>query len=127
MCHISSGKVKTNMLLIWAGPDGEDIYDSFNLQPHQANDVDRGLMNSVNQFVIFELLTFKFTKVAQHQGEAIDTFYNRILKLAHRCDFSDMQEWLIDAIIFSTNCVKAQEKLLQVPKTLNLQQCLSVC
>ena len=39
MCHITSGKVKTSMLLIWAGPDGEDIYDSFNLPPHQANDV----------------------------------------------------------------------------------------
>ena len=39
MCHITSGKVKTNMLLIWARPDGEDIYDNFNLQPHQANDV----------------------------------------------------------------------------------------
>ena len=31
MCHITSGKVKTNMLLIWAGPDSEDIYDSFSL------------------------------------------------------------------------------------------------
>ena len=30
MCHITSGKVKTSMLLIWAGPDGEDIYDNFN-------------------------------------------------------------------------------------------------
>ena len=39
MCHITSGKVKTSMLLIWAGPDGEDIYDNFNLQLHQANDV----------------------------------------------------------------------------------------
>ena len=25
MCHITSGKVKTSMLLIWAGPDGEDM------------------------------------------------------------------------------------------------------
>ena len=31
MCHITSGKVKTSMLLIWAGPDGEDIYENFNL------------------------------------------------------------------------------------------------
>ena len=30
MCHITSGKVKTSMLLIWAGPGGEDIYDNFN-------------------------------------------------------------------------------------------------
>ena len=40
MCHITSGKVKTSMFLIWAGPDGEDIYESFNLPPHQANDID---------------------------------------------------------------------------------------
>ena len=40
MHHISSGKVKTSMLLIWASPDGEDIYESFNLLPHQANDMD---------------------------------------------------------------------------------------
>ena len=31
MAHITSGKVKTNMFLIWAGPDGQDIYDNFNL------------------------------------------------------------------------------------------------
>ena len=40
MCHIKSGKVKTSMFLIWAGPDGEDIYESFNLSPHQANDIE---------------------------------------------------------------------------------------
>ena len=34
MCHITSGKVKTSMLLIWAGPDGEDIYENFNLPIH---------------------------------------------------------------------------------------------
>ena len=38
-----------------------------------------------------------------------------------------MNEQLIDAIIFGTMCVKAQDKLLQMPNTLNLQQCLTVC
>ena len=27
MCHISSGKVKTSTLLIWAGPDGEGLWN----------------------------------------------------------------------------------------------------
>ena len=49
------------------------------------------------------------------------------MKLAHQCDFSDIDECLIDAIIFGTNCLKAQDKLLQTPKKLNLQQCLTVC
>ena len=29
MAHVTSGKVKTNMFLIWCGPEGEDIYDNF--------------------------------------------------------------------------------------------------
>ena len=130
MCHISSGKVKTSMLLIWAGPDGEDIYDNFNLLLHQANDVDYVLQcfeEFCEPICNFRVARFKFTKVSQCQGENIDTFYSRILKLAHQCKFSDMNEQLIDAIIFSTTCVKAQDKLLQTPKTLSLQQCLIAC
>ena len=38
-----------------------------------------------------------------------------------------MNERLIDAIIFGMMCVKAQDKLLQMCNTLNLQQCLTVC
>ena len=38
-----------------------------------------------------------------------------------------MEERLIDAIIFGMNCAKAQDKLLQTPKTLSLQQCLTIC
>ena len=40
MAHITSGKVKTNMFLIWAGPDGQDIYDNFNLTTTQCHDID---------------------------------------------------------------------------------------
>ena len=38
-----------------------------------------------------------------------------------------MNERIIDAIIYGTNCIKAQDKLLQTPKTLSLQQCITVC
>ena len=62
----------------------------------------------------------------QYNGESIDVFYNRILSTAEQCEFPDMDDHIIDAIIFGTNCVKAQDKLLQTPKTLSLQQCFSV-
>ena len=42
-------------------------------------------------------------------------------------NLADPDEMLTDAIIFGTSIVKAQDKLLQTPKTLNLQQCLTVC
>ena len=67
----------------------------------------------------FRAARFKFTKVSQRQGEAINTIYNRILKLArHSVNHSDINERLIDAIIFGTICVKAQDKLFQTPRTL---------
>ena len=40
MAHITSGKVKTNMFLIWCGPDGEDIYDNFQLIDNEMYDID---------------------------------------------------------------------------------------
>ena len=75
----------------------------------------------------FRIACFKFSKVHQYQGELIDVFYNHILKVARQCEFSNIDEMLINAIIFGTNCTKAQDKLLQTSKTLSLQQCLSVC
>ena len=83
--------------------------------------------NSVLLYVTFEAVRFRFSKVSQKQGETIDTFYNRILKICNQCEFSDPDERLIDAIIFVMSIVKAQDKLLQTPKTLHLQQCLTVC
>ena len=129
MCHIVSDKVKMSMLLIWAGPDGEDIYENFNLPPHLRHDVDH-VFKQFEEFCKpvcnFRMARFKFSKVHQYNGESIDVFYNRILKIARQCEFPDMDDCIINAIIFGTNCVKAQDKLLQTPKTLSLQQCLSV-
>ena len=39
MAHVSD-KVKVNMLLMWCGPDGEDIYEGFNLDDHQLYDLE---------------------------------------------------------------------------------------
>ena len=38
MAHVSD-KVKVNMLLLWCGPDGKDIYEGFNLSIHQQYDL----------------------------------------------------------------------------------------
>ena len=60
---------ETNMLSIWAGPDSEDIYDSFNLQPDQANDVDHVLQRFkefCEPICNFRAAWYKFTKVSQH-------------------------------------------------------------
>ena len=49
--------------------------------------------------------------------------------MAKQCQFEPAEEKsrLIDAIIYGMSIVKAQEKLLQTPKSLTLDQCLSIC
>ena len=39
MAHITNRKVKTNMFLIWARPDGEDIYKNLRLPSTQQYDM----------------------------------------------------------------------------------------
>ena len=67
--------------------------------------------------------------MSQAPSETLDTFYNQISKLTKQCQFDPLEEKLrlIDAIIYGTSIVKAQEKLLQTPKSLTLDQCLNIC
>ena len=131
MAHVSD-KVKVNKLLLWCGPDGEDIYEGFNLDVHQQYDLELiwSLFDKHCEPICnFHAARWKFCTVAQAPSETLDTFYNRILKLAKQCQFELVEERsrLIDAIIYSTTINKAQEKLLQMPITLTLDQCLSIC
>ena len=74
-----------------AGPDGEDIYKNFNLLPNQKYDVDyvlRRFEEFCEPICNFRMARFKFSKVSQHNGESVDVFYNRILKIARQCEFS---------------------------------------
>ena len=76
MCHITSGKVKTSMLLIWARPDGEDIYKNFNLPPHLRHDVDHvfklfNLRNFVSQFVTLEWQDLSFPRFTSTIGSKL--------------------------------------------------------
>ena len=87
------------------------------------------LINIVNQYVTFVLQDGNSGLLPQAPSETLDTFYNRILKLAKQCQFepAEKKSRLIDAIIYGTSITKAQEKLLQTPITLTLEQCLGIC
>ena len=131
MAHVSE-KVKVNMLLLWCGPDGEDIYEGFNMSVHQQYDLDLiwSLFNKHCEPICnFHAARWKFRTVAQAPSKTLDTFYNRILKLAKQCQFEPAEEKsrLIDAIIYGTSITKAQEKLLQTYITLTREQCLGIC
>ena len=96
MAHIMSGKVKTNMFLIWEGPDGEDIYENLQLSSTQQLNIDavfEAFERYCEPICNFRAARFKFRNVKQHEGETINTFYHRILKLGKQCQFESLQEF----------------------------------
>ena len=81
MAHITNGKVKTNMFLIWAGPDGEDIYENLRLPSTQQYDMSvifEAFERYCEPICNFCAARFKFRSVRQQDGETINTFYHRI-------------------------------------------------
>ena len=130
MAHVTSGKVKTNLFLIWCGPDGEDIYNNFELTEDEMYDINYVM----EQFELycepicnFCAARYKFCQVSQRENEMMNAFYHCIQKLCVQCQFSDDEECLVDAIICGTRVQKAREKLLQMPKQLTLHDCLKIC
>ena len=87
MAHVTD-KVKVNMLLLWCSTKGEDIYESFNLDTHQQYDLELiwSLFDKHCEPICnFWATRWKFQTVTQAPSETLDTFYNRILKLATQC------------------------------------------
>ena len=63
----------------------------------------------------------------QHETETINTFYHRILRLARQCQFENISEHLIDAIVYGCKSKKAQDKLLQMHIQMTVEECLLIC
>ena len=130
MDHVTSSKVKTNMFLIWCGPDRENIYDNLELEEDEMYDID----HIMEQFELYcELICnfcatrYKFHQVSHRENETTNAFYHCIQKLCVQCQFSDDEEHLVDVIIHGTRVHKAREKLLQMLRHLTLHDCFKIC
>ena len=75
----------------------------------------------------FNAARFKFRSIKQYNTETINTFYHCILFLAKQCQFDNIDEHLIDMIVFGCKSKKAQNKLLQMPIRMTLEECLLIC
>ena len=122
MAHITNGKVQTNMFLIWVEPDSEDIYENLQLSSSQQYNLDavfETFQRYCKPICNFCAARFKFRVVKQHETETINTFYHCILCLARQCQFN--------AIVYGCKSKKVQDKLLQMPIRMTLEECLLIC
>ena len=82
MGHITNGKVNTNMFLIWAGPDGEDIFENLQLSSTHQYDIDavfEAFERYCKLIYNFRAVRWKFRSIKQHDPETISTFYHSTL------------------------------------------------
>ena len=130
MAHIPNDMVKTNMFLIWAGPDAKDIPENLQLflsQQYNLDAVLKAFERYCKPICNFCTARFKFRSIKQHETETNNTFYHHILCLARQCQFDNIDKHLIDAIVFGCKSKKAQDKLLQMPIRMTLEECLLIC
>ena len=67
MAHISCGKIKTSMFLIWAGPDGKDIYVNLHLsssQQYKLDVISKVFERYCEPICNFQAVRFKFSQTA---------------------------------------------------------------
>ena len=130
MAHITDGKVKTNMFLIWAGSDGEDVYKNLQLSPSQQYNLDavfEAFERYCKPICNFHAARFKFRAVKQHESETINAFHHQILHLVRQCQFENITKHLIDAVVYGFKSKKVQDKLLQMAIQMMLEECLLIC
>ena len=87
MAHITSGKVKTNMFLIWCGPDGEDIHDNFELEEDEMYDIDY----IMEQFELYCEPICNFRAARYKFCETMNAFYHSIQKLCVQASLMTMK------------------------------------
>ena len=69
MAHITNDKVKTNMFLMWAGLNGEDVNENLQLSLYQQYNMDavfEAFERYCKPICNFHAARFKFRAVKQH-------------------------------------------------------------
>ena len=99
MCHITSGKVKTSMLLIWAGPDGEDIMKfstSCLTRSMTLTMCSGGLRSFVSQFAILIWQDLSFLKCPSTMVSLLMFSTTESSRLQDSVNF---QTWMIELLM----------------------------
>lgn len=124
-------KRKTDLLLHYAGPDVDDIYDTLPTTDHEDY---KTVVEKLNQYftlqsnVAFEV--FNFRQVRQKPEESLDFFHTRLRYLAQTCEFSDPAKEIKDHIILTctSNCLRrgALRDNLDLPNLLKTGRAIEI-
>ncbi|XP_024889360.1 uncharacterized protein LOC112465838 [Temnothorax curvispinosus] len=123
-------EIKVAILLNIVGEDGIELYNTFNLQEAERNNLAK-VLQCFEEYcvpkknIVYE--TFKFSSRMQQEGEKFDSFLAEIKKLSQTCEFGTMADRMVrDRIVLGIKDKVLQERLLRV-EDLNLQKAIDYC
>ena len=112
--NITADKRKTALLLHYAGPDVDDIYDTL---PTSSNEDYKTVVEKLNQYfspqtnVAFEV--FNFRQAKQKPDESLDSYHTRLRHLSQTCEFSDPDKEIKDHIILTCTSNSLRRRALR--------------
>ena len=110
---VTEEEQKRALLLHVAGTEVQEVFSILSA----ADSTCVAALNSLNAYFApkanIRYERYLFRQSSQEQHETIDVFVMRLKKLAATCEFTDIDDVIIDQIIEKTNSHELQKKLLQ--------------
>ena len=125
----SKADEKAAYLLIWVGPTGRDIFNSWNLKEPDNTNFDT-ILEKFNQYAspkknsVFARYVFNERK--QHDGETFEAFVTDLRNLVKPCTYKDPDEMVRDKIVGGIRSQAIREKLLMEGDTLTMQKAIDI-
>ncbi|XP_013408762.1 uncharacterized protein K02A2.6-like [Lingula anatina] len=125
-----SGATQVAILLHTAGPEAQDIFNTFTFEDDsQKQDVD-AVLTKFRQYseprrnVVFE--RYQFWSRSQQEGESVDTWITELRRQSDKCEFGEQKDLLIrDKLVFGVLDPKVKERLLR-ETSLTLEKALDI-
>ena len=125
------GADKVNYILLWLGPQGVEIFDSWNLTAEQASNpvtVWKKFSDYFEPKTNFRLARYQLRDIRQQSNESSDGFLTRLRTQAKKCNYGAdfVKEVLIDQFIVGTLHAQVRKQILDHKQdTLTLEDCVN--
>ena len=124
-----ANKVKSSILLTCIGPQGREIYNTFNFEEGEHMNFD-SIIKQFDEYCLpkknLTLIRHRFFTYTQKEGQSFSEFIVQLKKLSTDCEFNELKESLIrDMIIVGVTDDRLRERMLREPD-LNLGKALQL-
>ena len=120
-----------NIILLWLGPQGLEIYDSWTMSDADRKDPEK-IWDRFSEYfepkTNYRLCRYQLRNIKQDEKEPVDSFVRRLKTHAKKCSYTaeQLEDHLIDQFIVGITHGQVRKKILdQDPSKLTLDTCIN--